>query len=214
MTEENWNRFLGEWEEISNQKTPLVSGKTGIWIISKKVTWIVAQIFWSKTTKWNQNNFVMPEDWIFWYGWEFDNRQDCDLDFILQDSDIYHRKWHKWVFLSEEELASLFEMGQEEAKILKTLIIEEISESLFDNPEVIYKNLFLGGKYDEAIKICIVMVEKINKEIEIIEWMKPQLDKYAKLIVALNSIKKTWENRWESATALFKRESETTILKN
>jgi len=60
-------------------------------------------------------------------------------------------------------------MGQEEAKILKILIIEEITESLFNNPDVIYKNLFLGEKYDESIKLCIAMVEKITKEIEIIE---------------------------------------------
>jgi len=60
-------------------------------------------------------------------------------------------------------------MGQEEAKILKGLIIEEISENVLSNPETAYKNLILEEKYSEAIKFCVVMVAKITKEIEIIK---------------------------------------------
>lgn len=213
------NRFLGEWEEKPAHKPSINSGEWKIWGISKKISkkviFILAWIFWNKEFNWTWNSFVMPEDWNFWYGWEFEVKKDWDSNIHLIAEHLWDWeyipnqdsiKWEKWVFLNKEELTTLLAMGQEEAKILKGLIIEEISENVLSNPETAYKNLILEEKYSEAIKFCVVMVAKITKEIEIIKWSTFNKNKLDKLISKLDEIKKMWENRWDASIALFNRE--------
>ncbi|MCK9272491.1 hypothetical protein M0P65_03005 [Candidatus Gracilibacteria bacterium] len=213
------NRFLGEGEERPAYKPPINTGEGKIGGISKKISkkviFILAGIFGNKEFNGTGNSFVMPEDGNFGYGGEFEVKNDGDSNIHLiaehlgdweyipnQDS----IKGEKGVFLNKEELTTLLAMGQEEAKILKGLIIEEISENVLSNPETAYKNLILEEKYSEAIKFCVVMVAKITKEIEIIKGSTFNKNKLDKLISKLDEIKKMWENRGDASIALFNRE--------